>query len=75
MRKTEELKKQIIKAFSDRCNWNRRIQIGDEVFVYMSAMNSVRREVHQPSGTILSPVGCFVFVGNESPLGNFMWCC
>lgn len=75
MKKTNDLKKKLIATFSNRQNWNRLIEIDGEKFIYISAKNEIRREVKQPSGTVALLVGCFVFVGTDSPLGNFMWCC
>lgn len=76
MEKTPELKRTLAETFSKRFNWNRFIEINGERFIYISARNEVRREEkHYDGSTAAVLVGCFVFVGNETPIGNFFWCC
>lgn len=66
MEKTDTLKQKLIAAFGDRRNWNRSIEIDGEVFRFVSAINEIRRQVKQPSGTIF--VQCAVIL-----FGNFAW--
>ena len=75
MKKTDDLKNKLVATFTKRNNWNKRIEIDGETYIYISAKNEIRREVRQSSGTIAALVGCFMFVGSEIWMGNFMWCC
>lgn len=74
MKKTEELRQKLIETFSNRRNWNRRIEIDGEMYIYISAVNEIRREVKQSSETIAQLLACFaLFVG--SGYDQIMWCC
>ena len=43
MKKTNELRDALSKTFADRKNWNRRIEVAGECYVYCSAKNEIRR--------------------------------
>lgn len=74
MKKTEEIRQVLRDVFSNRRNWNRRIEIDGEMYIYISAVNEIRREVHQPSGTIAQLVAHFsLFEGNG--YDKIVWCC
>lgn len=66
MKKTDELRENLIEAFGNRMNWNKRIEIDGEIFKFVSATNEIRHEVKQQSGTIFEQCAVMLF-------GNFMW--
>lgn len=72
MKKSNELREKLVATFADKKNWNRLIDIDGEKYIYISAVNEVRREVKQPSGTIATLVGCFTLVTDHN---TFIWCC
>lgn len=68
MKKTNGLRDALSKTFADRKNWNRRIEVAGECYVYCSAKNEIRRIDQQEGYEVALLVGCFV-------LGKFVWCC
>ena len=68
MKKTNGLRDALGKTFADHRNWNRRIEVAGDHYIYCLAKNEIRR-IDQREGYEVAPlVGCFV-------LGKFVWCC
>lgn len=53
---------------NNKAMWDKRIEIENEIYIYVSARNEFRKEVSQPSGTVAALIGCMV-------LGKFVKCC
>lgn len=68
MEKTNGLRDALSKTFADRRNWNRRIEVAGEHYIYCSAKNEIRRIDQREGYEVALLVGCFV-------LGKFVWCC
>jgi len=67
MEQTNELREKLTKIFSQRENWNKLIDVDEELYIYISSCNEIRRLVRQPSGNVAVLVACFC-------LGKLIWC-
>jgi len=65
---SENLKKELEDIGNNKTLWNKRIEIEDDIYIYNSARNEFRKEIHQPSGKISILIGCMA-------LKQFIKCC
>ena len=78
MKKSNDLRKKIVEAFKDKNNWNKRVEIDGNIYIYISAANEVRVICNRGKFETANLIGCFTLIGGYSSnygIGRFMWCC